>query len=247
MQAIRSAVFFCVAVIAASGSAGAKDAAEPFHLSVSWRTEIDAEGRVAQLTALPNARVEKIPGIRAQLEAAVRTWRFVPATLNGHPAPTETTLAVRFTFEQDGASYRVVVDDAHTGGRIGKGVPPHYPRSAVMANKTGLVLLRVDYDADGKVVSSKLDADSPKVDDRLVAAALENMGRWTFEPERVDGHGVPGTQIIPVCFRLSPLGGAPPPDCEWTPPGSRLAIGEGDSLAVNPVAHLATDAAAHAL
>jgi len=35
--------------------------------------------------------------------------------------------------------------------------------------------------------------------------------------------------------------------CQWNPPGNHAAIGEGESLALNPAAHLANDIIGHAL
>lgn len=235
--------------LAAGTAAVARDAPEPLHLSMSWQAAIDADGHVTQLTALPNAIADRVPQVRAQVESAVRGWRFVPGSVDGRPAPTQTVVSVRVALvEQAENSFRIAFDDARTGGRMVKIVPPPYPRSAVMANKTGRVLVRVDYDADGNVVASRLDKDSPKIDDRLAAAALGTANVWKFEPERVDGHGVGGTQVVPVCFNLSPVGAnVPPPACEWNPPGTTHTIGAGESLAVDPVARLATDVAGHAL
>jgi len=102
--------------------------------------------------------------------------------------------------------------------------------------------------ADGKVRSAAVDPASPASAQRLVDASLEAVRQWTFQPERVAGHGVPGTQSLPVCFSLSLVGShAAIPPCEWNAPGKHAPIGEGESVALNPAARLVNDVAGHAL
>ena len=147
---------------------------------------------------------------------------------------------------QGGDTYRIRVDDARTGGHILKTVAPHYPHDAVQDHITGIVVMHVSYDADGNVVSAALEPGAPRVSASLVRAAAAAMKQWQFQPERVDGHGVAGTAVVPACFALSDVGWPPPMACQWTAPG-HAAISEGQSLALEPAARLLTEIAGHTL
>jgi len=121
-------------------------------------------------------------------------------------------------------------------------VPPKYPKKAVVWLEQGLVLLRVDYDADGHYVSASQVKDSPKVDSLLVESALEAVTQWTFDPEIVGGRAIAGAVVVPICYSVKKSKGRklPAPDCVWTPPGglpSRLPIGESET----PAARLVTN------
>jgi TonB family protein len=225
--------------------------AEPIRLGLAWNLSLDAQGHVTQMTAIPNNRSDRVPQIRERVEQEIRTWPFISGTVDGRSAPTDTFLSVTIALlPKDENSYRIVFDDVRTGGRVGKLTPPHYPASAVHERQTGMVVMRVDYDADGKTVSATLDPNSPKASKILVNASIDAVKSWTFQPERVDGHGVPGTQVLPVCYWLSSMPVRerdPGPMCAWNPPGRHAAIGEGDSLALNPAARLANDVTGHAL
>jgi TonB family protein len=221
----------------------------PIRLTLAWTLVLDAQGHVERMTAIPDQRADRVPQIRARLEQEIRGWDFVSGTVDGRSAATETVLSATVTLQPAAAdSFRVVFDDVRTGGRIAKAVPPKYPLASVKQHETGMVVLRVDYDADGKVRSARVDPDSPTVAQRLIDASLAAVNQWTFQPERVGGHGVAGTQSLPVCFALSPVGSRRPvPPCAWNPPGRHAPVGEGQSVALHPAARLVNDVAGHAL
>jgi TonB family protein len=245
LHALVSNSILSLAVVFACAAHAEEKSAEPIKLDFAWDLSLDAQGHVAQLTAIANKRTDRVPQIRERIEQAIRSWAFVSGTVNGQSAPTETRLSVSVSLSpNDENSYRITFDDVRSGGNILKATPPHYPVSAVRERKTGMVVVRVDYDADGKAVSATLDPSSPKAAEVLVAASIDAVKNWTFQPERVDRHGVPGTQVLPLCYALSSM---PAPMCKWNPPGNHAAIGEGESLAVNPVAHLRNDVVGHAL
>lgn len=225
------------------------ESAEPIQLTLGWTLALDAQGHVERMSAIPNERADRVPQIRTRLEQEIRGWDFVSGTVDGRPAATETVLSATVTLQPAAAeSFRVVFDDVRTGGRIAKSVPPKYPLAAVKRHETGMVVLRVDYDADGKVRSARVDPDSPKAPQRLIDASLAAVTQWSFQPERVEGHGVPGTQSLPVCFALSLVGSRhPPPPCAWNPPGRHSPVGEGQSVALNPTARLVNEVVGRAL
>ena len=236
-------------LLVAASACAASDGADPIRLTVAWNVKLDAQGHVTQLDPIANARADRVPKIRERIEQEIRGWSFVPGAVDGVPAATDTILSTTVTLQPGtGDSFRIIFDDARTGGRIGKTVFPKYPLAAVKRHETGMVVLRVDYDADGKVRSAAVDPASPASAQRLVDASLEAVRQWTFQPERVAGHGVPGSQSLPVCFSLSLVGShAAIPPCEWNAPGKHAPIGEGESVALNPAARLVNDVAGHAL
>ena len=240
------AVLFLLAAAPAS-TAGESEA---IRLTLAWNVALDAQGHVTHLDAIANKRADRVPQIRARLEQELRGWAFVPGSVDGRPAATDTVVSATITLQPTAAdSFRIVFDDVRTGGRIAKAVPPKYPAAAVRRHETGTVVLRVDYDANGKVSSAAVDPASPTNTQRLVDAALEVANPWTFEPERVAGHGVAGTQSLPVCFALFDIAHASEraAACDWNPPGKHAPIAEAESVALNPVAHLVNDVAGHAL
>jgi len=246
---MRSSILGLVCLLAIGPAAAAGDSSgEPIQLTLTWNISLDAQGHVERIAAMPNPRADRVPQIRERLEQEIRGWAFVSGTVDGRPAATETVLSATVTLQPAAAdSFRVVFNDVRTGGRIAKAVPPKYPHASVQHHETGMVVLRVDYDANGTVRSAAVDPDSPGAAQRLIDASLAAVNQWTFQPERVDGHGVPGTQSLPVCFALSPVGSHAAPACEWTPRGKHAPIGEGESIALNPAARLANDVAGHAL
>jgi TonB family protein len=250
---VHALVANSILALAIAGAASAADKAEePIKLDFAWKLSLDAQGHVAQLTAITNKRSDRVPQVRDRIEQAIRSWAFVSGKVDGRPAPTDTHLSVSISLvPNDENSYRIAFDNVRTGGSVLKAAPPHYPESAVRDRKTGMVVLRVDYDADGKTVKAALDPDAPPIDKALVDASIDVvMKKWTFQPELVDGHGIPGTQVLPICYSIFEVpvhSRNPAPGCLWRPPGNRAAIGQGDSLAINPVAHLAVDVAGHAL
>ena len=215
--------------------------AQAIKVTMEWNLSLDAQGNVTRLDALRRTP-DQVPQVRERLNVSIHNWKFRPGTIDGKGAPTDTVLSVAVALlPQGGDTYRIRVEDARTGGHISKAVAPHYPYDAVTSHTTGMVVMHVSYDADGNVVSSALEPGAPRVSASLVKATAAAMKQWQFQPERVDGHGVAGTAVVPTCFSLSDVGWPPPAmNCQWTAPG-HAAIGEGQSLALEPAARLLTE------
>lgn len=250
----RFALAVGMLAVAAAGTLHAGDKApDAIPLSLSWQLSIDAQGHVAQLQATPDKRAERMPQVRAVLEKKIREWQFVPGSVDGKPQATETLLTVSTTLPaQRGDDYQVRIDDVRTGAGIGKMVPPRYPIDAVSKGASGRVVVNVSFDADGKVTEAKADYSQSNAPGILIKAALDAAKSWTFQPERVGGHGVAGSTMLPTCFQLVPVGfmgprAHLPPPCTWTPPGHRGALAQGETIGVNPVAKLASDVLDHTL
>lgn len=217
---------------------------EPVHVGVDWRIAIDAQGHVTRMTAKENELVDRVPEIRTRLEQEIHGWSFVPGTVDGKPAPTETGLHVKAELlATSDNTVSIRIDHASVGGSWTQMAPPHYPTAAIREHKTGEVVLRIAYDANGKVTSAVLDPDAPKVSDYLVEASIKAAETWTFQPELVGGHSLAGVVRSPFCYSLNMVGHRLQDKCDWEPPGSHQALDQGETLALNPVAHLSTDVA----
>jgi TonB family protein len=193
------------------------DDALPRFVTLTWKLSLDPSGDIAHLE-LPDDEVGS--ALYAKMEPVVRGWHFTPGKLDGQPAPTNTLLTVVVTFEADGSDgYRVRVVSAKTGGSAKHLVPPKYPGDSIRMGHGGLVLVKMEHDADGRVVSAT--SVKPKkggVNDwRLVDASLAAAKQWTFDPETVGGHGVPGSDVMPFCFFLSPVGVQRESPCVFDP------------------------------
>ena len=250
---MRNSIFaFCLTLLACSSPLqAADDPSEPIRLTLAWDLSLDAQGHVTSLAALPNKRLADVPQIRERLEQQIRTWPFTPGAVAGRPAATDTRLVVSFSLRpNDQNSYRISFDDVRTGGHILRTVMPQYPISVLRsAAPTGMVVVRAAYDADGKVLSAVVETGSPPIAAGLLNASISAVKKWRFQPERVDGHGIAGSQVMPICYSVRPIESraAPSPPCKWDPPGTHASIGEGESLAIDPAARLNKDVVGHAL
>jgi TonB family protein len=239
---MRLALLLSIPLFTVAAHADTKPA--EIRLQISWHLTVDASGHVTELEPIKNARADRVPQIRQRVEEALRGWEFVPGKVDGKPVGSKTLLTLDLTvLPQDADSVRLRIDAARTGGHVLQYVPPHYPMAAIKAHQTGMVVLQVAYDGSGKVTSAAPAPGAPKVSSALVEASIAAAMKWTFEPERVDGHGVAGNIYSPLCYSLFPEGSRPASGavCEWIPPGQTKPIGEGQALALNPETRLATD------
>jgi hypothetical protein len=67
-----------------------------------------------------------------------------------------------------------------------------------------------------------------------------------LHPERVGGHGVAASLMVPICYTVT-IGYPPPFECAWTPPGSRSKVDNGAAYALAPVTTLRSDVIGHTL
>jgi hypothetical protein len=214
----------------------ADDAARPLKLDFGWRIDIDTNGRVTQFAADKQPALDRIPQLRERLEAAVREWQFRPATLNGKPALANTHLHIAATLVPTGGdNYNIRVDRAGTGGGVEHYARVRYPTAALRDHKTGGVMLRIDYDAEGHVVKAGAADNVVQANRDLVDASITSAKQWLFKPELVDGHPVAGSVYSPFCYSI---GAAKP--CDIPVPGRTDSIAEGEFMPLNPVAQLET-------
>lgn len=209
-----------------------------------WHLDLGADGAIGELTA-----VSTMPDLlRDKLEAEIRTWSFRSGKIGGSAAPSQTSLNLRVRGDrQADGTWSVTLLGAETGGRMRKMIVPQYPEAAIASRRQGLVLLLLEYDADGKVTSSTVADASPIKTGNLIGAARGASKRYEFEPERVGGRAVAGSALLPVCFTIRDLPGAPVGNCAWTRPGDAEPLEDVQAVALGSMVTIETDVAGRML
>ncbi|RYD15102.1 MAG: hypothetical protein EOP90_09140 [Lysobacteraceae bacterium] len=243
-------LLFVLVASCSCGTALAAKAAQDLHLTHSWRVALDASGAVTQLESIDTLD----PAVAAPLERAISGWSFEPGRIDGVAAPTETTLTLDLRFvPADGDRYAIRIDDARTGGRVdAESSRRHFPRFPNQALKRGLfamIVVKVDYDASGTVVAVEPQSElGLNASSSLEKATVAAVRQWAIQPERVGGRAVASSLMLPVCYSVVAASQAPPDyACAFKPAGSNSPIGEGDALALAPVARLRSDVVGRAL
>ena len=209
-------------------------------VDVSWSISLDADGHVTKLATSD----KRVPKLHTRLENTIRGWHFSPGKVNGQPAATDSNLRTSLEIRLVADGFEVRVLSAATGGFYGKMTPPHYPEFLARAGKQGEVVLLAHYNGTGATTDVAPYEHGPSADVRLVQAAMTSVKKWTFAPEVVGGHPVPGSVLIPVCFSLY---GLPPPACDWKNPATGESLSAGQAVALNPAAKLESDVIGQAL
>jgi TonB family protein len=99
-------------------------------------------------------------------------------------------------------------------------VDPVYPPEALAQGVSGIVILELIVDQEGRVASAELVRSVPLLD----TAAIEAVRQWTFEVTRVDGRPVRVRTVVPLTFarRLPQAPGQPtsesPPSADMPAP-----------------------------
>ena len=246
---IRACVVSLILGISALAfAAGSADST--LHLTHAWQVSLDAEGKVVSLRDTD----ELAPALREPLEHAIRGWTFEPGRLAGQPEPTETTLSLEVSFVPTAANgYAVRIDDARTGGRIqtdaSRKAPPRMPRDVIKPGFAAMIVVKANYDASGAIVSVEPQPQlSVNTKPSLEKATITAVKKWAVVPERVGGHAVASSLMLPVCYLVT-AGSRQPPDfaCAFTPQGSASKIAEGGAYALEPAARLRSEVIGRAL
>jgi hypothetical protein len=249
-----------VSVFACSAMAG--DAPQDLYLAHAWRVRIGVDGKVLNL-ADAGTGGKLSAAVRESVERAIRGWSFVPGTVNGKPAATETTVTVNMTLAPSAENtHEVCLKDASTGGSLDAfsvgAMRPWFPQELKdslnrrHAGFVGRVVVKADYDAQGRILDVTPQPDmSLNAKPGLVASADIVVRKLKIWPERVDGHGVAASVFVPLCYAYDNWNKLTRQSweqaCPWigAPPGAGFAI---DSVRVHaaytidPVAKLASNA-----
>ena len=168
------------ATVLAAGSVLAAD--ERYDATVWADVEIDDTGR-AIAVEFPG----KVAGsaLADNLRKQIQSWQFEPAKHDGNPVAAKTSLELTLDVDARGSQATVKVKEALPAPRPVKSDAPKYPPEALRAHAAGEVWVEFSVNADGTV--SDVSAKAPKVDKRLVQAAIDSVSTWRFKPEVVDG------------------------------------------------------------
>ena len=207
MNTIRFTVSALCAAVLAAGTVHAADNTgnEQLH---TWSVEIGADGRViaSQLFAGDGG------GYADAVEQQLRSWHFQPDRTGQANAVTDTFVRVVSRAAADGSPQLVSVGVGPAPRHLTR---PDYPVSAQRMGDEGVVVLRLQLDAEGRVQAREVQQTEGHVTRRMASAALAAARDWRFQPERINGQAVAGEVLMPVCFYV---GEDPSSVCRWQGP-----------------------------
>lgn len=181
-----------------------KTAAVEGSFMVGYRLVLAADGSIETLILQDDIVSAELAG---NLEKQIRSWTYSPGNINGKPARTETNLllTVEATPNVDG-NYSLRIVNADTGASAAKGgmTPPKYPAQQMRLGHEAVLLLLVSYDASGNVTKVERPGEKIRGFAPFEKASFEAAKKWRFEPEKIDGIGVPGQAIVPVKYCIHP-------------------------------------------
>lgn len=238
MSAFGFAVRILVLVLAFPGLAHSESATDERRVTLDWRVEVNADGRVGFVERVGTSNAV----LREKLEADIAKWKFIPPLVDGKPVTLRTRLVVQvgLTPNPDGETYAVHVRDVTTGGALSHIKMPAYPDEEVgmlaRGKQVALVVVEVEFDGNGKQVGVKVAEGSPLTTGEFVRRTKRSTRSWTYEPELINGKGIPGRVVYFMCVVAHRPDDSPALQlnpCQWTPPGKHAVLGNGDSLALD--------------
>lgn len=207
MRIMRLAIFVLAAalcsVVGATPEQEQQEPPGPIDVWIRAGLDIDGNGRVVDLQW--DRKSELHAAIARKVAPMVQDWEFVPATVNGQPAPTHTGLAIRVVVQplEDGTA-RLRLANVRTGPMASSAAVSRYPVDALRAGVSAELKLTVEIEADGTPVVRDVGYESSNPSGRyrrmFLAAATESLERWTFHPEVVAGHVVRTPVTIPFTY-----------------------------------------------
>jgi TonB family protein len=229
------------ALFAVAASCAAVAEEKPVDLAMQWTIAVAADGTLASIAPVIDPRGRAKPMLFEHIEPAIRAWHFTPGKINGVPTPTTSTLTLHLRLEPaaSGDGYSIRLRNAATGATYAEHPSPHFPESALQAHRSGAVLLRVAFDADGTVGDiGTVAGGEPKAGADLQHAAIDAVSHWRFKPESVGGHGRAGYALVPICFeaRRDTV-------CHWNDPERGTPLQVDEPLALDPVVRIETNVA----
>jgi TonB family protein len=147
--------------------------------------------------------VPEYPAFDKNAEAAVRKWKFEPATEDGKPVEMTVTIPVKFRLDDKKKPLEKKEIKADTMPELIKEslLKPVYPEDARKAGVSGKVILEVLVKKDGTAGTIKI-TEGIEGYPSLAESAIAAVGGWKFKPAIKDGKPIDMTIAIPVAFRL---------------------------------------------
>lgn len=175
------------------------------NFQISYRLLLAENGNIESLT-LQN---EAIKGVLAEnIEKQVRSWTYIPGSVDGKPARTETNLWLTVKAKPDvNGNYVLRIADAGTGAKAAKGgmaTAPRYPIDSLRLGHEAVLRLLVTYDSNGIVTKAERPGQKIKGFLPFEKASFDAAKKWRFDPEKMNGIGVPGQVIVPISFCIPP-------------------------------------------
>ncbi|MDH5823077.1 energy transducer TonB [Luteimonas sp. RD2P54] len=216
----------------------AQDAPRSVDLWLGAEVTIDTDGRIASLEWKEQSDTDRI--VIDQIEPIVRSWEFVPGTVDGVPAVTRTGLSLRTRIVEGGDAISVYIEDASTGASTTSMHPPSYPGAALRDRVSAEVIAEIEIAADGAVVlvGTRFEGSRDTLHRRQFLRAAEDAVRdWEFTLEEVGGHPVATRMSVPITFCVDPSG--------WCRQRERAAamrpVAPGQALALESAVSLKSD------
>lgn len=174
----------------------------PLGINVYARVDVDAQGAIQSL------RFREGTGERLQalLRDRIKSWRFEPATADGRPAATQTTITVELRPGADGQSLDIASVSA--GVAPLRVVAPKYLPPVGTKIHRGAVVLRCKVLADGRC--SEITVEHSTASKLLETNSITALRRWRFETEVVSGVAVEPWMLFPFCFATDRRSAAQP-------------------------------------
>lgn len=161
------------------------------------------------------------PMLTASAMEAVKQWKYRPYVINGNPVAVTSMVRLQFkltendtvgvvseppplptmrptSVEGNALPQRVRVSSGVSQGLLITKVAPEYPEEARHAHIQGTVILHVQIDKEGNVVTLELVSGHPM----LVPAAIEAVRQWKYRPYLLNGEAVVVETQVQVNFVL---------------------------------------------
>ena len=180
-------------------SANARAATDSFDVWLKADITIAADGSIESLAWEEQPAARQV--VQTRIEPLVRRWEFIPGSVDGRHARTETYLNVQVLgVAQPDGTLTLTFGKATTGAQLGMLMPPRYPRDAAIGGVSAAVTAIVAIDATGAVTLESSEFHGTRYRKQFVAAAESAVKGWSFELERVAGHPVPAKLSVPITF-----------------------------------------------
>lgn len=210
---LRTLVLGLAAAASLAASAAAADpapaaASAPAPQTIALRVVIDATGKVQAAQPL---EATAVPALLQAAQEIASKLPFAPATKNGRPVPSETTLSLVLALEpRAGGGFGIALKRASNGPsllEVGKAVDT---KVSVRVNG-GLIVVGVDLNPDGtplmdtfKTEKVELRVPSSFAEERFLKAAETSLRSTRFQLDLVDGIGTPSRISVPFMFNGGP-------------------------------------------